>query len=437
MVCTRCGAVQRRATARFCHECGATIELAPTNVHANDTETPTEIAANEVAPQHAPSLRPVSLTSPERQEDRKPAKQSPPESQSPQQPAVDYPNWHDEAPTLLRDQPPAPDYEPKSQSPTSFPQPASAASPSQETASPPFGNPPEPFARAAQNQGFIPESQQMPQASAARGPRHAPAVWPEEPSTWESQPPEMFPHTRDAQAVNASAFSSAQHVPGAMSEEPFDGRAGAPLSWQTPPAEPPNRSTARGPVPGAFQRPRPVKRRRLPIGVIVTLGLIVVFVVAGVTIYALASGPSSQEPSAFATYTDPGHHFSIPYPTVWTVKQLSNGVRFADATDTAELWVTYTPNTSNLKAADFADQEAAKAGISAPAPDSQTFAGTTWVQRSGIVTQTSGLSQDIFIFVTTSSNNLLYEVREVAPLDGYKEPNQSAFMPMLQKLTLM
>ncbi|HEU5370008.1 MAG TPA: hypothetical protein VFU69_16155, partial [Ktedonobacterales bacterium] len=152
---------------------------------------------------------------------------------------------------------------------------------------------------------------------------------------------------------------------------------------------------------------------------------------------ALASGPSSQEPSAFATYTDPGHHFSIPYPTVWTVKQLSNGVRFADATDTAELWVTYTPNTSNLKAADFADQEAAKAGISAPAPDSQTFAGTTWVQRSGIVTQTSGLSQDIFIFVTTSSNNLLYEVREVAPLDGYKEPNQSAFMPMLQKLTLM
>ena len=188
-------------------------------------------------------------------------------------------------------------------------------------------------------------------------------------------------------------------------------------------------------MPGAFQRPRQVKRRRLPIGIIVTLGLIVVFVVAGVGIYALANGPGSQEPSAFTTYTDPSHHFSISYPTVWTVKPLSNGVRFADATDTAELWVTYTPNTTNLAAANFADQEAAKAGISAPAPDSQTFAGTTWVQRSGIVTQTSGLSQDIFIFVA-ASNNLLYEVREVAPLDGYKEPNQTAFMPMLQKLTL-
>src|SRR6185437_15294632 len=174
--------------------------------------------------------------------------------------------------------------------------------------------------------------------------------------------------------------------------------------------------------PGAFQRSRPVKRRRLPLGVLITLGLILVFVLAGVGLYAIANGSSGQEPAAVQTYVDP-HHFSIQYPVVWTVKKLSNGVQFSDATNTAALLVTYIPNTSNLSAAAFANQEAAKENISTP--DSQNFAGITWVQRSGIVTQTSGISQVIFIFVA-ASNNLLYEVREVAPLDGYKEPNQTA-----------
>jgi hypothetical protein len=187
-------------------------------------------------------------------------------------------------------------------------------------------------------------------------------------------------------------------------------------------------------VPGALQRSRPVKHRRVPIGVIITLALLLVFIVAGLGIYAFASGTVAQEPSAFLSYTDAGNHFKIQYPNVWTVKKLTNGVRFADATNTAELSITYIPNTSNLTAEQFADQEAAKENISTP--DTQTFAGQTWVQRSGIVTQTSGISQDIFIFVAVA-NNLLYEVREVAPLDGYKEPNQAAFMPMLQSLTLM
>ena len=155
--------------------------------------------------------------------------------------------------------------------------------------------------------------------------------------------------------------------------------------------------------------------------------------IAGAAIYVFASGSASQEPAAFLSYSDPGHHFSIHYPNVWTVKQTANGARFVDATNTAELSVTYTSNTANLTAAQFADQEAATENISTP--DSQTFAGATWVERSGIVTQTSGISQDIFIFVTVS-NNFLYEVREVAPLDGYKEPNQAAFMPMLQSLSL-
>ncbi|HLW00291.1 MAG TPA: PsbP-related protein [Ktedonobacterales bacterium] len=171
----------------------------------------------------------------------------------------------------------------------------------------------------------------------------------------------------------------------------------------------------------------------MPLGVLITLGLLLIFVIAGVGIYAIANGSGGQNLPAFTTYKDPGNQFSIQYPTVWTAKKLSNGVQFSDATNTVSLSVTYTPNTANLSATTFANQEAAKENINTP--DSQTFAGTTWVQRSGIVTQTSGISQDIFIFVA-ASNNLLYEVREVAPLDGYKEPNQTDFMPMLNSLKL-
>lgn len=147
----------------------------------------------------------------------------------------------------------------------------------------------------------------------------------------------------------------------------------------------------------------------------------------------MISSAGGQEPSAFVNYTDANHHFSIQYPSVWNSKRLSNGAQFADATNTAQLSVTYIPNTSNLTAQQFADQEAAKENINTP--DTQTFAGQTWVVRSGIVTQTSGISQDIFLFVTLY-HGFLFEVREVAPLNGYQQPNQTAFMPMLQSLKL-
>ena len=171
----------------------------------------------------------------------------------------------------------------------------------------------------------------------------------------------------------------------------------------------------------------------MPLGVWVTAGLLLVFILGGVGVYAVVSSAGGQGLSAFVNYTDPNHHFTIKYPTVWNYKRLDNGVRFADATNTAQLSVTYTPNTSNLTAQQFADQEAQKQSLNTP--DTRTFAGQTWVVRSGIVTQKSGIAQDIFIFVALD-NNLLYEITEVTPLDGYQQPNQAAFMPMLQSLTL-
>jgi hypothetical protein len=204
-----------------------------------------------------------------------------------------------------------------------------------------------------------------------------------------------------------------------------------PTNWPSAAARP-TRSSA-GPVPASLPRPQRAKRRRLPLSILVSSGLLLVFILAGFGIYAVISSSAGQEPPALVNYTDPNHHFSIPYPSVWNYKRLPNGVQFADVTNTAGLSVTYTPNTSNLTAQQFADQEAAKENLNTP--DTQTFAGQTWIVRSGIVTQNSGISQDIFIFVTLY-HNFLFEVREVAPLNGYQQPNQTAFMPMLQKLTL-
>lgn len=436
MVCTRCGAVQRRATARFCHICGATIELAPTNVQPDTSDRPTP----EAAPQYAPSIKTVSFSSPEPDEQARSEEQPSSESQLSQPPPVNYPNWFDEAPTTQRDQPPARPNEYETQPPAPFAQPAwiaaPQAAPQQESAAPAFDQQPDAFPPATHQQAMPPESQAWPPTPAAKDARYAPPAWTDDPPLWERQPQEAFPKAEEASAdrpERGRAFPAAAHISNARKPASFAERPEPAAGWQAPAAEPPSRAAARGPVPGAFQRSRPVRQRRLPLGVIITLGLLLVFVIAGVGIYAFAYGSGGQVSSAFMTYTDPGHHFRIQYPTVWNVKKLSDGVSFDNATNTAQLAVTYIPNTSNLQAEDFANQEAAKENINTP--DSQTFAGMTWVERSGIVTQTSGVSQDIFIFVA-AANNLLYEVREAAPLNGYKEPNQSAFMPMLQSLTL-
>ncbi len=407
MNCPRCGAVQRRETARFCHICGATIELAPTNVQAR---TPANAAPESASPS-AQAPRTVSFTPHGPDEQRLEGKQALPENQPPQQPAGSYPTWLDTAPTALGEQQPAGPHEESRRQRAPAAEPAPAAFPDWAEAAPASGQQQERFSQA----------------------RPAPSVWPNEPPAWGQQLQPAFPKAEDAPAWRERPLSPPQSSQRNLSQGPFEGRAAPPPSWQSPAMEHSVRPAARGPVSGALHRPRTTRRRRPPLGIIITLSLLLVFVVAGVGIYVFVSSASGPALSAFQTYTDPGHHFTIKYPTVWTVKSLPNGVRFADATNTAELSVTYTPNSSNLTAEQYANQQAEKEGIHTP--DTQTFAGTTWVERSGIVTQTSGISQVIYLFVTVT-NNLIYEVREVAPLDGYKEPNQAAFMPMLQSLTL-
>jgi hypothetical protein len=431
MICPRCGTVQRRETARFCHQCGATIEQAPTEVQLESTEMPA-LEPTEAAPQDVQPPSPAAL--PPEPINPMPEEQTRPESSLPQPPAALSPEWQEEAPTIQDRPPPAPPVEQQRQWAAPAAPPAWEAPPRWERTAPSFEHQQGRFASVATDQAFVPERPQMPVESLERGPRPAPSIWTAEPANWERQPSYGVPQAEEALVVSARAFSPPQNIQGNPNQGGIESHAEPPIPWQAAPAEPPSRSAARGPVPGALQRSRPVQqRRRLPLGIIIPLALLLVFVIAGVGVYVFASGSASQEPSAFLTYNDPNHHFHIQYPTVWTATPIANGVRFSDATHTAELSVTYTPNTQNLTADQFADQEAAKENISTP--DTQTFAGTTWVQRSGIVTQTSGISQDIFLFVTVS-NNFLYEVREVAPLDGYKEPNQTAFMPMLQSLAL-
>lgn len=481
MICTRCGTEQRRETARFCHVCGASIESLTASTQPNSATA----AAVAASPQPAHGLRPISLTSPE------PAANDIPEARVPEiRPASPYPeeprepanSWNvEEEPTALSSQPfvsnaqerssnhppewdgqlldwqqepptitlnPPPDWQPMN------------ARQAQNPAAPPSGwSNPDPMAYSVsqeeRNQPPMPEIFQAPLAQSGPHSRPESSAWPEitgaetqqqglapvqnlaQPGWNSAQPgygpvqplPLEVPLQGSGPNGRERPFPAAQHRQRSMVNDPFGDAEARPAGRASPMSERPTRSAA-GPVPGSLTRPRPAKRRRVPLGVTVTIGLLLVFILGGVGVYALASSSGGQEPSAFVNYSDPRHHFTIEYPNVWSYKHLDNGVRFTDATNTAELSITYTPNTSNLTAQQFADQEAQKQSLNAP--DTRTFAGQTWVVRSGIVTQTSGIAQDIFIFVTVY-NNLLYEVREVTPLDGYQQPNSAVFMPMLEK----
>ncbi|GEM_PF-2490556 len=448
MICTRCGTVQRRETAKFCHLCGAPIEPAATDVQSDSTGIPTI----EPAPQPAQLFKPIALLPgepdssnatqrepepsalPDETADERMKRERYADANTLKTPAVALPG--EAAP--IRDQP------------------------SPQTAS--YLTWEEPFTPVRdQPMGRYQQGQTV------RASQPQPSIWPEErplaeehledtsdawevgPATSEaSTPREQRPHQWSAEYAHAEIRLN--HPRDHLSSTP-QGRRTNParalleVQDEVPAAslERPIRSAARGPVPGAFSQPRRVKRRRLPLGIAITVGLLLVFVLAGFGLYA-ALGAGPQEPSALTPYTDPGHHFSIQYPTVWTIKKPTNhasGVRFTDATDTAELWVTYTPTPPNLTKDQenqlenqFADQEAASAGIATPAPGTDTFAGTTWIMRTGIVTLTSGISQQILLYITVH-NNLFFEVREVAPLNNYNGPNQTVFMPMLQTLVLM
>lgn len=482
MICTRCGTEQRRETARFCHVCGAPIEPVTASAQPNNAGVAT--AATPAQPAHG--LRPISLTPPE------PAINSLPESsQAPEiQQASPYPDetrepatsWNDEnEPTVVSSQPFTADPQAFSsnrpsewdrqasdwqqESPIVTPnQPSSWRPMSDWQEAAPASTPlawadqaPRAYAAAPEEKDYLPSQEDYQTRVAQSRPPSRPEslAWPEIMRTDEPQPEQAPaqdmrrdgwnsapPAYRSEQSMAPEAplqeseregrehpFPAAQHRPRSMANDPF-GDAGVRSAGRASPAsERPTRSTA-GPVQGSLTRRRPVKRRKVPLGVTVTIGLLLLFILGGIGVYAVMSSAGGQEPSAFVNYTDPHHHFTIEYPTVWNYKHVDNGVRFADATNTAELSITYVPNTSNLTAQQFADQEAQKQNLNTP--DTRTFAGQTWVVRSGIVTQKSGIAQDIFIFVTVY-NNFIYEIQEVTPLDGYQQPNQVAFLPMLQK----
>lgn len=427
MICTRCGTVQRRETAKFCHVCGATIEPAP----ANAQPVSARLSATEATTQQAHGLRPISLTPPQSRG------QSAPESlvtetaaaELSTQAAEEYDSTtsaadasaDDSAQPALSNQPSQPAWQPSEQ-------PGGNAADWQQTppVSPSDQQPMWPNNRSQEEETPFTTPFAAPAAPSAR-----PTAWPSMTPSWQQQPQEDVSERRLPTINRERPFPTAQQHRPNSAANPFGDPDEQPANW--PSAARPLRSSA-GPVPASLPRPQRARRRRLPLSILVSSGLLLIFILAGFGIYAVINSAGGQEPSAFVNYTDANRHFSIQYPSVWNYKRLPNGVKFADATDTAELSVTYVANTSNLTAQQFADQEAAPENLNGP--DTKTFAGQTWVVRSGIVTQTSGISQDIFIFVTLY-NNFLFEVREVAPLNGYKEPNQTAFMPMLQRLKLM
>ena len=182
MICTRCGTEQRRETARFCHQCGGTtFAPSPTNVQPDLNELPVPEAA-EAAPEDIPTLNTVTYNPPE-PDIPMPQERAPEQPRYPPQPARNYPNWHDEAPTALPEDPPTrpapPDHAPVFAAP-----PAWEAPPRREPAAPPYSRQPDGFTPMATNQAFAPENPPMSFEPPARGARPTPPTWAQEP-----QPP--------------------------------------------------------------------------------------------------------------------------------------------------------------------------------------------------------------------------------------------------------
>lgn len=378
MICTRCGAIQRQETAKICHVCGMVFEpetasQAPGNMFSSTSEAaPQEARQSMGAPpaDNFPELFPTL-------------------EQRPQEASIrisSHPTFAGEQPADQGFPSPLPVWEPPSRAPVSRPR----------------------------SRNEPPGEQEQPPAHKAQ--EHAGAS--------QAQAPYEVAASQPASFASTSRPIRQRSTPVAQLEDSLP-----------PPSERPYQRSARstrGPVPGALasrQRPR---SRRVLLGLFIPLALVLIFVLVGLGVYFLITTPSTPEASAYLTYNDAKQQFSIQYPNVWTKKQLDSGVRFADVTNTAELSVTYAPNSANKTSEQYADQLAAKEGISTP--DTKTFAGENWVVRSGIVTQTSGISQDIFIFVTLHKN-VFFEIREVAPLDGYRD-DQPTFMKMLQSLVL-
>jgi len=160
--------------------------------------------------------------------------------------------------------------------------------------------------------------------------------------------------------------------------------------------------------------------------------VLILLLVAGgaggfVLYYQLSSAPSITRP--MQAYQNSAFGISLSYPQHWSVRvdQAHNTLSFADSTSTGQITLSMASATGQLS--QYLTRETSQLGITGPkAMPAATFAGSSWQQEQGTVTQ-GGATYTITLYVT-QHNNHFYALAFLAPSPAYAQMDQDDFAPL-------
>ncbi len=181
-------------------------------------------------------------------------------------------------------------------------------------------------------------------------------------------------------------------------------------------------------VDAALAKPRKKKKRASRLLVIVLILLLVGGGAGGfVVYYQLSSAPSITQPTQ--AYQNSAFGVSLSYPQHWSarVDQVHNTLSFADSTSTGQITLSVVP--ANGQVSQYLTQETTQLGMTVLKTGSTvTFAGSTWQQAQGTVTQ-RGATYTTTLYVT-QHNTHFYALTFLAPPSAYAQMEQDDFAPL-------
>ena len=219
----------------------------------------------------------------------------------------------------------------------------------------------------------------------------------------------------------------------------------APWSETSPPQRPPS-FTPVSPLPNT-PRPEPealaAARAKAPAkkrasGKLVAVLVVLLLVCGGggfLVYYQLSSGGSILQPQQSYQITALG--VSLSYPQHWSagVDQAHNTVHFADSSQTGQINLSRA-ETNGRTLTQYLNQETTQLGITAPqSVPAITFAGTSWQQVRGNVTQ-KGATYTIVLYVT-QHNGYFYALSCLSPLAVYAQMETDDFAPLRASFTFL
>lgn len=175
--------------------------------------------------------------------------------------------------------------------------------------------------------------------------------------------------------------------------------------------------------------PFPRKQRWWPI---VLLALVIALAAGGGVAYLVRALTAAPPVARSQVYHDPSHHYHFTWPALWTLTAHSDGVLLTDSDGINSMTLTTATPLAGQDAKAAADAQAKNQKLAA-AP-SQQFAGATWEVRSGVHTDTDGVTRQTALYVTLH-DGMLYSIECVSPLASYATTNNLVYQPLLASFT--